>query len=130
MGCAGPYRGTISLSAESSNPPAPPTRGKRASEKKEKGETVKINEQRPLRDTPTRQEMTRSTKMVSTYLYQKSGPLSPIAFLLQHPFRDMYVHFYLQAVAFFFIKIENNYITDIDPVCQRFPLKIPGTGNS
>lgn len=104
MGSAGPYTGTILLSTESPNPPAPPYRGKPASKKKEKKETVKINEQRPLLETPTRQEMTRGTKMVSTDLCQEPRcQLSPLAFFFQHSFNpsiDLYICFCLQAAAY------------------------------
>lgn len=71
-GLGGHYTGPI-LCLSPPTPPAPPYRGKAASKKKEKKETVKINEQGPVPETPARQEMTRSTKMVSTDLCRDQG---------------------------------------------------------
>lgn len=105
----------------------PPYRGKLASKKKEKKETVKINKQGSLLETPTRQDMTRSAKIVTndpcqelqcllilcffflTYLYSKEILVCPVWF----PSRETYIQ-----------------SKDISPFMLSFSLRKTTAGNS
>lgn len=125
VGSAGPYTGPILLSTESPNPPAPPYRGKLASKKKKKSkkETVKINEQGPLLDTPTRQEMTLGTKTVSTDLCQEPRCL---CFLIPTYLSSIHRHIYLflsSGSCFLLLCIRDTYEYRNWP-CNVFPLNI------
>lgn len=66
---------------------------------RERKETVKINEQRPLLDPPTRQEMTRGTKMVSADLFQEPRwQLTPPRFFSIIP-SDMFVSVFFPILS-------------------------------